>query len=287
MSALIQNTPEWLEIRKGKIGASDASIIMGASPYKTPFQLWEEKLGLAPPPEQNAAMRRGHELEEPARKRMEELTGMMFVPSVKFHPKIDWMMCSLDCLSLDENTIGEIKTVGKEDHEKALAGIVPEKHIPQLQHQMEVCEKDSTLYFSFYKDDGIIVKILRDEPYIKEMLKEEERFYECLQNLEPPKLSSRDYHTIDTAEWLNSVSTWKEVNEKLKDIKEQEKKVRASIIGMCHNQRSKGGGVQVLKIVEKGRIDYSLIPELKNVNLNVYRKPSIEKWKITKEKSNG
>ncbi len=46
MSALIQHSNEWLELRKNKIGASDAPIIMKVSPWKTPYRLWEEKLGL-------------------------------------------------------------------------------------------------------------------------------------------------------------------------------------------------------------------------------------------------
>ncbi len=283
-AALTQNTPEWEEMRKGKIGASDAPIIMQVSKHTTPYQLWEQKLGLVPPIEQNYAMRRGHELEEPARKIMEEMTGMMFVPEVRFHPTLDWMMCSLDCLSIDESTIGEIKTVGKENHEKALAGIVPEMYFPQLQHQMEVCEKDSSLYFSFYDNEGVIVKILRDDKYIKEMLTEEERFYECLQNLEAPKMTNADYKLRESAEFLESVCEWSTIHKQSKAIQDAEKKARIQVIGMCHGQSSRGGGVFVRRIVGKGRIDYSIIPELKNVSLDVYRKDPVEKWQITQKK---
>lgn len=42
---LLQNTQEWEKFRLQKIGASDAPIIMGVSPWKTPFQLWLEKTG--------------------------------------------------------------------------------------------------------------------------------------------------------------------------------------------------------------------------------------------------
>lgn len=42
---LLQNTQEWEKFRLQKIGASDAPIIMGVSPWKTPFQLWLEKQG--------------------------------------------------------------------------------------------------------------------------------------------------------------------------------------------------------------------------------------------------
>lgn len=283
MSALLQNTPEWEEMRKGKVGASDAPIIMGVSPYKTPFKLWEEKLGLSECI-QNQAMRRGHDLEETARKKMEEMTGIMFVPVVKYHPTIDWMMCSLDCLSIDESTIGEIKTTNKEDHAKAISGNVPEKYFPQLQHHMEVCQKDSTLYFSFHNDEGVIVKVERDDEYIKKMIKEEKRFFECLQNLEPPKLSSRDYLLRETEEFLAGVEICKVLDQRLREIKDQVKQNRNHLIGMCCNQSSRGGGIRILRMVEKGRVDYSRIPELKNVNLDQYRKAPIEKWKITKEK---
>ena len=38
-----QQSPEWFEWRKTGITASDMPIIMGVSPYKTPWQLWAEK----------------------------------------------------------------------------------------------------------------------------------------------------------------------------------------------------------------------------------------------------
>ncbi len=36
---------KWLERRRNGIGASDAAAVIGASPYKTNIQLWEEKTG--------------------------------------------------------------------------------------------------------------------------------------------------------------------------------------------------------------------------------------------------
>jgi len=41
----ITNERDWLEARKSGIGASEASSILGISPYKTSIQLWEEKTG--------------------------------------------------------------------------------------------------------------------------------------------------------------------------------------------------------------------------------------------------
>src|SRR5689334_6309347 len=142
MSALLQNTSEWLEMRRNKIGASDAPVIMGVSPWKTPFQLWEEKLGIGKEKETTASMRRGIDMEEEARQKFEELTGHIVFPKVMFHPDYEYLMASLDGIDMDHKVAVEIKCPGREDHECAMDGVVPEKYKPQLQHQLEVTGLD-------------------------------------------------------------------------------------------------------------------------------------------------
>ncbi len=36
---------QWLDIRKGGIGSSDAAAAVGLNPYQSPLQLWMEKTG--------------------------------------------------------------------------------------------------------------------------------------------------------------------------------------------------------------------------------------------------
>ena len=36
---------EWLEGRRGGLGASDCGVVLGVSNFKTPLQLWREKIG--------------------------------------------------------------------------------------------------------------------------------------------------------------------------------------------------------------------------------------------------
>ena len=52
---------EWLAARK--LGASDAPAILGLDSFRTPYQVWAEKVGLIPPPEETVAMRLGKRLE--------------------------------------------------------------------------------------------------------------------------------------------------------------------------------------------------------------------------------
>jgi hypothetical protein len=44
---LAQRTPEWHQWRAQGITASESAIILGRSPYKTPWRLWAERTGLA------------------------------------------------------------------------------------------------------------------------------------------------------------------------------------------------------------------------------------------------
>lgn len=46
---ICKDRAEWLEARKEGLGASDASALLGISPWKTNVQLWEEKTGLVVP----------------------------------------------------------------------------------------------------------------------------------------------------------------------------------------------------------------------------------------------
>ena len=64
---LEQGSTEWLNWRRGVIGASDAATIMGENPWASSRRLLEEKLGLHRSFSGNAATREGHRLEEFAR----------------------------------------------------------------------------------------------------------------------------------------------------------------------------------------------------------------------------
>ena len=106
---LTQGTPEWLDMRRKHIMASDAPIIMRVSPWKTCFSLWEEKLGLRASPQTNSAMERGNRLEPIALQAYNDYTGNCCEPQVVFHQEKKWMGASLDGIALDGSLILEIK----------------------------------------------------------------------------------------------------------------------------------------------------------------------------------
>jgi putative phage-type endonuclease len=281
MSALLkQNTPEWLKLRKSKIGASDASVIMQVNPWKTPMQLWQQKIGITNDDQVNSAMQRGLDLEPVARIEFHKITGINVDPIVMFHNKIDYMMASMDGINIEKKIAVEIKVPGFIDHEQAMDGVIPEKYIPQLQHQMEVCGLDSMFYFSFNEKNSKIIEIHRDDEYIEKLLEKEKDFYECMQKKEPPQLIEKDFIIRKDQEWKEASQAWLEANYKLNSLSKKEEEARRRLIELCGNSNCMGSGVRICKTTRKGSVDYKSIDELKNVDLDKYRKSAIESWRL-------
>lgn len=175
-------TPEWHEFRKHNIGGSDATVIMGLSPWRTREELLHEKCGLISPQKENSYMRRGKKMENEALgvfEREKNLTLM--TPRVYKHASIPYLFCSVDGVDFEEKIFVEIKCPGKKDHQTALDGKVPDKYIPQLQHTMEVVGASCLYYFSYSNSQSFkSILVERDEDFIKKMLAEEEKFYQEL-----------------------------------------------------------------------------------------------------------
>ncbi len=275
---LTQNTPEWFEFRRTKIGASDAPIIMEVSPWKTPFQLWLEKTRMTLQ-ETAPHQMRGIELEKLARHVFEKKTGMIMNPKVVLHPTLDWMMASLD--GIDGNAVLEIKCPGQNDHEIAKNGKIPEKYIPQIQHQLAVTSLNLAYYFSFDGSDGIVVEVGRDDRYIERMICKELAFWKCIETCTPPPLNDRDFVRRNDFSWIETSQKWLKLQKKLTELEHEEKSLRETLIQMAENQSCFGGGIRLTRSLRKGNIQYSQIQELKEIDLEKYRNAPSEYWRLS------
>ena len=273
---------QFVQARKHFLGASDAAAVMGVSPWMTQYQLWEDKLDLAPPKEDNYYMQRGRDLEPIARDAYIAFTGNHVEPRQIFHPSIRYMMANMDGIS-DDNTIAvEIKCPGEKDHNLAKDGLVPEKYFPQLQHQLAVSGIDEMHYFSYRDGDTALVIVKRDEAYIKKLIVEERKFWECVENLTPPPLSDRDYDFRVDDEWQDCASSWLEANEALECAKKNESAIRDRLIALSNSKNSMGGGIRLQSITRKGSVDYGKIAEIYNVDVEPFRKKDIVSWKLVR-----
>ena len=286
MIDLMQNSPEWLEFRKSRIGSSDAPIITGDSPWKTPFQLWQEKLGLVDQPKQNYAMTRGKNLEDRARQVYEEMRGHLVFPMVLVHPEHSWQIASMDGMTIDRKHAVEIKCPGEADHMLAVTGKVPKKYHAQLQHQMYVCQIPKIDYFSFDGQTGVIIEVEKDMNFLHELIKKERDFYFCLMNKNSPKLTERDYISRNDEKYNQAAKKWSECKRSLDTALNEEEKARKELLDISAGQNTCGNGIKIQKLLRKGPIMYENIPELKLVDTEKYRKDAVVYFKIVQEEFN-
>lgn len=283
MEALQQGSADWHALRSRMIGASDAPVIMGLSPWMTPLQLWEQKMGLSEN-EENWAMFRGKEMEPEARAAYESKTGEIMFPSVEISGEYFWAMASLDGINLERTKIVEIKCPGKEDHDKALKGEIPEKYKVQMQHQMMVVGLNSVDYWSYREGKGVLIIHLRDDKFIEEMLIAEQEFYQYLIDKVPPPLTDRDIVQIDDPVWFDLAHTYFELRAERTKYEKLENEAKDRLIEKCEGKSSKGNGYTFKKSYRKGAIAYDAIPELVLLDLEQYRKPGSVSWTISKAK---
>lgn len=284
-----QGSPEWHELRKNHIGSSDAPIIMNGEHFgKTPYKLWEEKLGLRLQEKENWGMSMGTKYEPIARSLMQDKLGMELLPATLKSDESIFAMASVDCISTDGKTVGEIKWPDEEAHMVAVKGMVPCKYLAQLQHIMYVTEVDSIMYSSnwFNKEKELFtvyVKLERDEPYIKKLLDKEAEFWECKQSFVAPPLNDKDFVQRSDSVWQLHAETILEIERELERLEIQKEYCRKKLIEMANGRNCEGSGIRLNRIIRKGSVDYGKVPMLQGVDLDPYRKSYSESWRITKK----
>ncbi|MBN2399008.1 MAG: YqaJ viral recombinase family protein [Candidatus Aminicenantes bacterium] len=172
-----QSTGDWLAWRRGGIGASDAPVVMGLSPWQKEGELLLLKTGQKAERPANGAMERGKRLEPVARQAYVAHTGIAVEPVCVQSRRHDWMRASLDGLSADGQHVLEIKCPGEKDHSLAAGGRVPEKYFPQLQHILAVTGLAEIHYWSFRFDHTVLLKVERDESFIAGLIEKEIDFW--------------------------------------------------------------------------------------------------------------
>ena len=82
ITPIIENPEAWLEQRRKGLGGSDIAAICGLSPFAGAIDIWLQKMGMAPPKPETAAMHWGHNLEDVIAQEYARATGNEVLPGV-------------------------------------------------------------------------------------------------------------------------------------------------------------------------------------------------------------
>lgn len=261
---LQQQTEAWLKFRKTKIGSSDAPIVMGVSPYSTPLELYNSKLGLKERKQRpdNLAIQLGNRFEPAVRAHYELAVGIDCPPTILVHKRYPFLMASLDGYNKEKGIVLEIKVAGKDVFEAAKNGVCHEKYIWQVYHQLEVSGADECHFVvarteqrmgEHFISEITMCVVKRNEDRIKEMLLKELQFYDCIQRRIPPPLTSGDVVEPTDASSIAVFTRLRDAivsgdKKKIKEVKEEA--IEHSEVEVKHT-RVECVGVSLLK-TEKG-----------------------------------
>jgi len=193
----------WLEARMKGIGASDAAVVMGLSPFKGPVELWGEKTGKIKPADlsENEAVQWGIRLEPVVADAYAGKTGKKLVDlgrhTIIIGRVAEFAIATLDrVIDVQDNPgVLEIKTTGSE-RQSAWEDGPPLEYQVQVQHQLMVTGlKWGEFAVLFGGQKFGIIRAERNEAFISLLLEKEAQFWDRVLRDIPP-----DPRTLDGSE---------------------------------------------------------------------------------------
>jgi len=188
---------QWLSVRKGGIGSSDAASAVGLNPYCSQLELWLNKTGRdaglpkVDPKDQTSPMYWGTLLESIVAAHYTMRTGhkVRRINAVLQHPTEPWMLANLDreVIGTPEVQILECKTAGINGARLWKEG-VPEYIQLQVMHQLAVTGKQTAdVAVLIGGQDLQIHRIERDDAMIARLMELERQFWRYVEtDIAPP-----------------------------------------------------------------------------------------------------
>lgn len=192
-------TEEQRAKRQNGIGASDSPIIMGYSSYKTPYQLYLEKIGqIETDDEMTEQQYWGTALEPLIIKRFAEENNVeVTFPDTVHHPDYPFIFANLDGWIPSENAVVEAKSANsfqRKEWDMALNDGIPLVYLIQIAKQCAIT--NASRGYCAVLIGGMEYKQFvyeRDKELEDIIIKSDVEFWECVQNRkEPAPLNTSD-----------------------------------------------------------------------------------------------
>ena len=183
---------KWLRTRDMGIGGSDAAVIMGLNPYKSPYQLWMEKTGQAAPPDLsgNPYIYWGTKNEANIADWFQEETGKKVRKLGTLQNRTyPFMLANVDRQVLGENAGLEIKTAGVRHYKEWKGDEIPDAYYCQCLHYMAVTGSDYWyIAVLLGGNESMWKRIDRNEEDVQTLISHEREFWSLVQTHTAPPI---------------------------------------------------------------------------------------------------
>ncbi len=188
-------TAEQKQQRTQGIGGSDAAVVVGLSPFKSPYQLYLEKRGEAPTSdEETLAMKFGTLLEEPIAQHYCDVTGRVVRRQpTAVHAEYPFMLANIDRQILKDSRgpgVLEVKTTNEwSGRGIQTAADIPDHYYLQAQHYLAVYDYAWASFAVLVGGQRFVwFDVDRHDEVIAELIRQEAEFWERVQTGDPPPI---------------------------------------------------------------------------------------------------
>lgn len=173
------------ETRRSGIGASDAALVLGVSPWGGPHSVWMEKRGMSAPLMETEAMKWGKILEEPIAREIAREKGWKVRRDNRTlrHPDYSWMFTHLDrrVVTPEGPAILEVKNASayrSKDFGEPGSDQVPDEYYIQVQHELAVSGAPVAILAALIGGNHLVPYTIHPEPgVIASMIEIEGEFW--------------------------------------------------------------------------------------------------------------
>jgi putative phage-type endonuclease len=237
--------PQWLEERRKGIGGSDVAAIMGLSPWKTPYRVYQEKRKEVDDWQGNEATDWGKRQEPVIRQWYSDTTGRcVYLPEkILFHGKYPFMLASLDGYT-DGRRIVEIKTArSSKGWGEPGTNEIPDYYALQVQHYLCVTGFEvADVPVSIGGGSPELYEVPADRELQEMMIEAEVAFWQRVVDGTPPEPTTyadavqrfgkirADGAVIAPEEALHRLNDLRSVREQINELQAKEEELKGKLI---------------------------------------------------------
>lgn len=268
-----QSGGEWHSWRSAGIGASDISVIMGSNPYKTPYQLWEEKCGYGKETVLNDAMKHGIRNEHKARTWLNRQNQLNLQPLCIEDEEFSFMKASLDGYDDNLKVMAEIKCPISEKtlNRAAFQQAVHNYWYDQVLWQIMLAKPQRAFIalWDYRHETCITIEIAANKERINEMREKAKEFWHCVKLGKPPAMQKGDYKEIEDPQLALWLEEYLEADEKEKAHKALKNDLKDKIVSFGEDHSFMSCGFKITKVGPRAYLNKEQM-ELDGIDLEKY-----------------
>lgn len=284
-----QRSEAWFAQRRGRVTGSNVGAILGLNPWRTADDVLRAMVrdshGAPSEFTGNQATEYGSFHEDGAIVEYTMETGNTVTECGFFvHPEYDWLGASPDGLIGDDAVMECKAPYGQRDKRPPEFKSAEEQphYLAQMQIEM-ACSQRQLCHFWQWSPHGTRLEVIRiDYKWLAWAIPKLEAFYALyLDEIGNPAHLQERRQRLSGSKWEALLQEYDDCQVAAKEAAERQKQIMAELEIAVGGQDAEICGRKLTRVVRKGNVQYSKVPELDGVDLEPYRGKETSYWRLS------